>query len=111
VAERLRLTVLTPSATVIDAEQVQWVHVKLAETKPLTVWPGHAPLLAETTSEALRYADESGSHTVDLPAGVLQVRENTVTLFLAGTLGEQAWPEEEGERFDRLADTMLAGHP
>jgi F0F1-type ATP synthase epsilon subunit len=109
VAELLRLIVWTPSETVVDAEQVQWVHVKLAGAKALTVWPEHASLLAETVSEALRYVDGSGEHAVDLPAGVLQVRENTVTLFLAGTLGEQSWPEGEEERFDRLAETMLAG--
>jgi F0F1-type ATP synthase epsilon subunit len=109
VADPLRLIVWTPSETVVDAERVQWVHVRLAGAKTLTIWPEHAPLLAETISEALRYADASGTHAIDLPAGVLYVRENTVTLFLAGTLGEQSWLEEEGERFDRLAETMLSG--
>jgi F0F1-type ATP synthase epsilon subunit len=109
VAELLRLTVLTPSETVVDAEQVQWVHLKLGGAKALTIWPEHASLLAETTTEALRYLDGSGEHAIDLPAGVLQVRENAVTLFLAGTLGEQSWPGEQEERFDRLAEAMLAG--
>jgi F0F1-type ATP synthase epsilon subunit len=109
VADLLRLTVLTPSETVVEADQVQWVHVKLVGAKALTIWPEHAPLLAETASEALRYVDASGEHATDLPAGVLQVRDNTVTLFLAGTLSEQSWPEEEGERYDRLAETMLSG--
>ena len=108
VADLLRLTVLTPSETVVNVEQIQWVHVNLAGAKALTVWPGHAPLLAETATDALRYADAAGTHTIDLPAGVLQVRESTVTLFLAGTLGEQPWPEGEDERFERLAETMLA---
>jgi F0F1-type ATP synthase epsilon subunit len=109
VADLLRLIVWTPSETVVDAEQVQWVHVKLAGAKTLTIWPEHAPLLSETVSEALRYADASGTHAIDLPAGVLHVRENTVTLFLAGTLGEQPWPDNEGERLDRLAETMRTG--
>jgi F0F1-type ATP synthase epsilon subunit len=104
----LRLVVLTPSETVVDVERIQWVHVNLAGAKALTIWPGHAFLLAETTTDALRYADAAGTHTIDLPAGVLQVRESTVTLFLAGTLGEQPWPEGEDERFERLAETMLA---
>jgi len=109
VADLLRLIVWTPSETVVDAEQVQWVHVKLAGAKTLTIWPEHAPLLSETVSEALRYADASGTHAIDLPAGVVYVRENVVTLFLAGTLGEQPWPESGGERLDRLAETMLSG--
>ena len=108
VAEPLRLIVLTPSKTVVDVEQIQWVHVNLAGSKALTIWPGHASLLAETATDALRYADAAGTHTLDLPGGVLQVRGSTVTLFLAGTLGEQSWPEGADERFERLAETMLA---
>ena len=107
-ADPLRLVVWTPSETLVEAEQVQWVHVNLAEAEALTVWPGHASLLAETTSDVLRYADAAGTHTLDLPAGVLQVQGNTVTLFLAGMLGEQAWMEGEDGRFERLAETMLA---
>jgi F0F1-type ATP synthase epsilon subunit len=101
------LIVWTPSETVIDAEQVQWIHVKLVQAKTLTIWPGHARLLAETTTEALRYADTSGEHVVDLPGGILQVWDNTVTLFLAGTLGQRAWSQAPEKRFERLADTML----
>jgi F0F1-type ATP synthase epsilon subunit len=106
VAERLHLVVLTPSETVADVEQIQWVHVNLVGTKALTVWPGHAPVLAETATDALQYADAAGTHTLDLPAGILQVQDSTVTLFLAGTLGEQAWLEDEDQRFERLAETM-----
>jgi F0F1-type ATP synthase epsilon subunit len=101
------LIVWTPSETVIEAEHVQWIHVKLVQAKTLTIWPGHARLLAETTTEALRYSDTSGEHTVDLPAGILQVWDNVVTLYLAGTLGERAWSQDPEARFERLANTML----
>lgn len=106
-AESLRLIVCTPSETVIEAEQVQWVHVKLVQAKTLTIWPGHARLLAETATEALRYADAGGEYAVDLPSGILQVWDDTVTLYLAGTLGERTWSQDAGERFERLADVML----
>jgi F0F1-type ATP synthase epsilon subunit len=107
-ADPLRLVVWTPSETVVDVEQVQWIHFSMAGAKALTIWPGHASLLAETASEALHYADGAGTHTLDLPAGVLQVQGNTVTVFLAGTLGERAWLEGEDEGLDRLAETMLS---
>ncbi len=82
--------------------------MKLAGSKALTIWPGHAPLLGEAASQAVRYADRTGTHTVDLPSGIVRVRDDTVTLFLAGALGEEVWPrEEEGARFERLAETML----
>ena len=100
-AEPLRLVAWTPSETLIDAEQVEWVHVKLAGGKGLTIWPGHAPLLAETVAETVRYTDGDGTHTLDLSSGILQIEGSTVTIYLsqAGSL-----VEAEG-RYDRLAET------
>ena len=106
-AEPLRLVALTPSEVLIDAEGVEWVHVELVGRKGLTVWPGHAPLLAETAAEAVRYVDRAGSHAVDLPSGILQIEGNTVTFFLAGSVGERGWPQEEKVRLDRLIETLL----
>ena len=109
-ADSLRLVVWTPEETLVEAIDVQWVHVHLSSGKGLTIWPGHAPLLAETVAEALQYADKTSTHMVDLPPGTLQVRDDAVTLFLARTVGEQAWErtEEDSERLDRLAETLLA---
>ncbi|MBL7201046.1 MAG: hypothetical protein ISS56_12980 [Anaerolineae bacterium] len=99
-AELLRLVAWTPSDTLIDAQQVEWVHVTLAGGKGLTIWPGHAPLLAETVAETVRYIDRGGEHTTDLPSGILQIQDGTVTIFLSQA-GSQA--EAEG-RYDRLAE-------
>jgi F0F1-type ATP synthase epsilon subunit len=108
VAESLRLVVWTPSEQLIDVDQVEWVHLGLIQDKALTIWPRHASLLAETVAGPVRYADQEGTHTVDLLPGMVHVREDTVSLYLPGTLGEEAWPrEEKGESFERLARTML----
>ncbi len=108
-AERLRLLVWTPSETLIEADEVEWVHVELRGERGLTVWPGHAPLIAETVADVMRYADEEGTHVVDLPAGIVQISADTVTVFLAGTPGEQAWsPGDRAERFDRLLGELIA---
>jgi F0F1-type ATP synthase epsilon subunit len=108
VAELLHLIVWTPSETVIDVEQVEWVRVVLADEKPLTIWPGHSRLLAETAVEALRYADREGTHNLDLPSGIVCVQDSAVTLFLAGTLEEALRAEEEElGRSGRLALAML----
>ena len=108
-AEPLRLVVWTPSETMIDVERVAWVHVELADDTGITVWPGHLPMLGETASAVLRYADPEGIQEVALPAGIVQVRGNTVNLFLAGTIGEQA-QERDGVplRFGRLSEALIA---
>jgi F0F1-type ATP synthase epsilon subunit len=107
VAELLRLVALTPSEALIDAENVEWVHVELVGRKGLTVWPGHAPLVAETAAEVVRYFDHTGLHAVDLPSGILQVEGSTVAFFLAGSVGERVWSQEEKVRLDRLIEMLL----
>jgi F0F1-type ATP synthase epsilon subunit len=104
VAELWRLRVWSPAETVVDVEGVQWVHVELCHARPLTIWPGHAPLLAETMAETMRYADDTGTHAVALPSGILQVRESEVLILIGGALQSYT---EGGERSDRLTDALL----
>lgn len=80
----LRLTVITPAETLLEAEGVRWVHVQLVDGSGISIWPGHAPLLGETVSAPLRYADDQGEHALDLAAGILQVDRSGVTVFTTG---------------------------
>ena len=82
--ERLRLTVLTPAKTLLDVEGVAWVRARLADGGGISIWPGHAPLLAETVTAPLRYADKSGEHALGLEAGILQVDGEGVAIFTSG---------------------------
>jgi len=110
--ESLRLTVLTPERPLLEAEGVAWVQARLADGGPIGIYPGHAPLLAETAAAPLRYADPSGEHALDLAAGILQVGGGDVTV-LAGELVQTSEVSETSEilqdvRFDRLARDLLA---
>jgi len=84
VIKPLRLTVLTPVETVLDVEEVAWVQARLADGGGIGIYPGHAPLLAETVTAPLRYADGSGEHALGLEAGILQVDREGVTIFTSG---------------------------
>ncbi len=105
------LTVLTPERALLEAEGVTQVQARLADGGPIGIYPGHAPLLAETVAAPLRYADPSGEHAIDLDAGILQVNGDGVTVF-AGSQTSGVWrtPEvfENDEHFDRLARELLA---
>ncbi|MFP4343923.1 MAG: hypothetical protein ACLFU8_04420 [Anaerolineales bacterium] len=101
-SERLALTVLTPVETLLEASDVQRIRVELADNLPLVIYPGHAPLVAETIAGPLEYANE---------AGVLKILSGEVTLFTPGS-GALQLPEveeevEEAERFDRLARALM----
>ena len=104
-AERLRLRVWSPAETLADVEGVQWIHVELIQARPLTIWPGHAPLLAETASKGVRYADATGAHEIHLPPGILQVREKEVLILVGGDL--EASGKGNGFSLERLTDALL----
>ncbi|MBM4431807.1 MAG: hypothetical protein FJ026_15895 [Chloroflexi bacterium] len=81
----LQLTVQTPRQIVLDAADVRWVQAQLADGGGIGIWPGHAPLLAETVAGPLRYADDSGEHELLLRAGILRIVAQQVTIYTTGS--------------------------
>ena len=94
----LRLTVMMPTETLLEVEGVAWVQAHLADVGGIGIWPGHAPLVGETVRAPLRYADESGVHTLDLEAGILQIDRAGVIVLTRGTAsGDDGTDEEAGQ--------------
>ena len=119
VIKPLRLMVLTPAKTLLDVAEVAWVQVQLSDGGGIGIYPGHAPLLAETVTAPLRYADELGEHALDLEAGILQIEDDGVTIFTSGLaeisevsetaqlISPKSSEVSDGARFDRLARALL----
>lgn len=103
----MRLQILTPAEALLEVDEVRWVHLRLADGTGLTVYRGHAPLLAETVTAPIQYADDSGEHAFDVEAGILEVDHQGVMVFTSGkpeaaeSLKPSAVAEEK--RFERLA--------
>jgi F0F1-type ATP synthase epsilon subunit len=88
------------------------VHVRLADGAGITIYPGHAPLLAETLPGSLRYADATGEREIDVQAGILQVGGDLVTIFTSGSWESTDQPaptaDAEERSFERLAGELQA---
>ena len=78
----MRLEVLTPERSVLVVEAVQKVRLKLGDGGWLSIYPRHAPLIAETLGGALHYVTADGEQVRELPAGLLHVTPAQVTIFL-----------------------------
>ena len=108
-----KLSVLTPAETLLKVNEAAWVHLRLADGTGITIYPGHAPLLAETVTAPLHYADEAGEHALNIEAGILQVAGDEVTLFTSGQSETEAAPAlstiSEERRFERLARELRDG--
>ncbi len=83
-ARGMRLRVLTPAETLLEVKQTKWVQVRLSDGTGLSIYPGHARLLAETVTAPLQYADETGERVFDVEAGVVQIENHDVTVFTSG---------------------------
>lgn len=111
-----RLTVLTPERALLEVKGVIQVQAQLADGGPIGIYPGHAPLLAETVAAPLRYIDSSGKYTIDLDAGILQVDDEGVTVFarsktseVSGELQVRMTSEVSNDKhFDQLTQELLA---
>jgi len=110
--KRLRLTVLTPAGPLLDVSDVAWVQARLADGGGLGVYPGHAPLLAETQTAALRYGVAGKElQTERLAAGVLRVTPDRVWLLTGGATSTgtvDARAPDAPQSFERLAAALLA---
>jgi F0F1-type ATP synthase epsilon subunit len=107
----LNLTVLSPAGKLLEEWQVDWVQVQLADGGGIGIWPGHAPLLAETISAPLVYSRNGQELRIDLQRGILQIESDGVVLLTGGEVGpprEEEKRDAREERFDRLARVLLA---
>ncbi len=107
--KELRLLILTPVETLLETGPLQRVLVQLADDAPLAIYPGHAPLIAETVTAPVRYTDEEGAqHLMEVEAGVLRILEGEVSLFTPGFVGREVTVADEGaQTFERLARALL----
>ena len=116
----LRFTVLTPSGPLVRDPEASKVRVRLVGGGLLSVYPYHAPLMAETMTGEVLYVSKGSEERLQLNGGIFFVCENTVTLYTSGRVGGESdqagvGNEREGmERFDRLTEVLLStlqAHP
>ena len=109
--DSIHLTVLLPDEVLLDEVGIAWVQAQLVDGGGIGIYPGHAPLLAETVAAPLRYADDEGEHAIDLAAGILQVDSQGVTVLTTGK-GSARFdlaPTFQEVGFQRLTSWLIGG--
>ena len=79
--KKLRLSVISPSGTILCAEAS-------GVTLPLTdgycgILPGHGEMIAVTTAGTLKYSLEGAENSVEIGAGIAKVDADSVTVLTA----------------------------
>ncbi len=107
----LSFTVLSPDSVIFEAENVTKVRARLRGDTWLSVYPGHAPLLAETLPGKLEYEINEHQSELILSAGILQVKQNHITVFVSKAhLADDNMDDSDAgrvERYDKLSRMLM----
>lgn len=105
----LLLNIVAPEGLLKTEENLTAINITLANGFYLGIRPGHAPLIAETQVGKVHFRSETTQGDYELHAGVLEVRDNVVTILTAGEMS--SIPNEITEpadlNFDRMINTFL----
>ncbi len=105
----LGLKVLSPEGIILEAHNLDAVNVPLVDGGTIGIRRGHAPLIAETIQGPVVYKQGADLNSINLHAGVLDIRNNLVTILTAGeveqTSSDITQPAET--EFDRLIQTLI----
>jgi F0F1-type ATP synthase epsilon subunit len=93
VAKSLVLSVLTPAGPLASDRRIGWLQARLADGGSIGIWPGHAPLLAETVSGTVRFLDGSRERSLDLQAGILHIDASGATILTPGEVSASGPPK------------------
>jgi len=110
VGTSLRLTVLTPDRVLLAVDLATKVRMKLADDAWLSVYPNHAPLIAEVLPGPVQYDTDEESGELSIAEGIVQVTEGQVTVLTSGHQRHTDVPEmhrASDQQFDRLARELL----
>jgi F0F1-type ATP synthase epsilon subunit len=110
-AAYLRLSVITPEQVVLEVDGARRVRMRLADEAWLSVYPNHAPLVAEVLPGPLQYDTELETGELHVGSSIVYVDSNVVTVLTSGQREDrdvQAVPESaQDQRFDRLARELM----
>jgi len=106
---QLTLRILSPEGKIIEIENLSAVNILMVNDRSIGIRPGHAPLIAETNRGAVTYRKSGEEENIHIHAGVMEIRDNLVTILTAGEVSETQYGvrNEEDKEYNRLMQTLI----
>jgi len=106
--QRLSLRVLTPEGAILEREDLISISVPLVDGGSIGIRSGHAPLIGETMRGFVNFRTKIDQDKIELFPGVLEIRQNLVTILTSGIVSglPELTEETETNEFDRLMATL-----
>jgi F0F1-type ATP synthase epsilon subunit len=105
----MTLRILTPEGVIFEVDALEAIRVPIAVGGTIGLRPGHAPLIAETSTGAVKYRSDPEAGEISLHPGILDIRDNQVTILTAGEVLQtpDAIVKPVETDFDRLMQTLV----
>ena len=103
----LTLKVLTPVGTLIERSHLSGITIPLVNGYPIGIRPGHAPLIAETSQGQIKYRETGEVFSIDLHAGVVDIRDHVVTILTPGEVDATTQVPATEKEYNRLMRTFV----
>jgi len=105
----LTLRVLAPEGVIFEKHNLTGVNVPLVDGGTIGIKPAHAPLIAETIASEVTYQTKELEGSIQLHAGILDIRDNLITILTAGEVFElsSSHADESQREYDRLMQTLI----
>lgn len=101
----LSLRVLTPEGAILEANGLTSVRVPLVVVGSIGIRSNHAPLIAETQQGHVVYRTDSEENRIHLHPGVLNIRDNLITILTAGVIDKT--PAELSTITQKQSDRLM----
>lgn len=105
----LSLHILSPDGISVKKDNLISISVPLADGGWIGIKPGHGPLIAETIQGEIRFFSENDETSIEVYPGILEIRDNTVSILTAGEVSKQdaILLEPALMKFNRLMQTLV----
>lgn len=73
------LRIITPDKEEIKAQSVNFIHFRLSDGNPISIYPGHIRLIGLIEEGSIEYSDDQGSRQVLVSDGLLLVDQDVIS--------------------------------
>ena len=84
----MRLKIISPAGIEAEAGNIDAIRTVLADGKPLTILPRHAPLMGELDHARITTKSNDTSKSFDIKRGVMLVKDDLVKILTSGMQGD-----------------------
>jgi F0F1-type ATP synthase epsilon subunit len=85
----MKFVILSPAGIQAEMDEVEMVRTILADGKPLTILPRHAPLMAEIGKEPITVSQSGIDASFRVQNGILVVSKDAVKVLAESVTGKE----------------------